>query len=139
MFDLVRHDALRENNGGTIMGHWRFDIVQFHNRQHPIYVVLAHRPLAGLICLVVEYTSLINVLLTCKLKTSILENCRSCYLYNRVSFQQLLDTFILSIQGFLLWKTWLKFMIINADHQLRHSVYLWAPSFRLPFITHKCK
>uniref|UniRef100_K1R5V6 Protein YNG1 n=1 Tax=Magallana gigas TaxID=29159 RepID=K1R5V6_MAGGI len=46
LMDLVRHDAVRENDGDAMMGHWRYDVVQFHNRHHPKYVVLAHRLLA---------------------------------------------------------------------------------------------
>ncbi|XP_062602465.1 uncharacterized protein LOC134264190 [Saccostrea cucullata] len=48
LMDLVRHDAVRENDGEAMMGHWRMDLVQFHNRHHPKYVVLAHRLLAGI-------------------------------------------------------------------------------------------
>eukprot|EP00105_Crassostrea_gigas_P043801 XP_019927949.1 PREDICTED: uncharacterized protein LOC105340967 [Crassostrea gigas] len=48
LMDLVRHDAVRENDGDAMMGHWRYDVVQFHNRHHPKYVVLAHRLLAGI-------------------------------------------------------------------------------------------
>ena len=47
LMDLVRHDAVRENDGEAMMSHWRHDIVQFHNRHHPKYVLLGHRPLAG--------------------------------------------------------------------------------------------
>lgn len=50
LMDLVRHDAVRENDGDAMMGHWRHDVVQFHNRHHPKYVALAHRLLAGLVC-----------------------------------------------------------------------------------------
>lgn len=41
---------VKENDGDAMMGHWRHDVVQFHNRHHPKYVALAHRLLAGLVC-----------------------------------------------------------------------------------------
>lgn len=62
LMDLVRHDAVRENDGDAMMGHWRYDVVQFHNRHHPKYVVLAHRLLAGLVCYI-EYTHIYYIFL----------------------------------------------------------------------------
>ena len=47
LMDLVRLDAVRENDGLAMMSHWRMDMLQFHNRHHPKYVLLAHRLLAG--------------------------------------------------------------------------------------------
>ncbi|XP_061162619.1 uncharacterized protein LOC133171838 [Saccostrea echinata] len=47
LMDLVRHDAVRENDGTAMMSHWRLDMILFHNNHHPKYVLLGHRLLAG--------------------------------------------------------------------------------------------
>uniref|UniRef100_A0A8W8IKI6 Zinc finger PHD-type domain-containing protein n=1 Tax=Magallana gigas TaxID=29159 RepID=A0A8W8IKI6_MAGGI len=47
LMDLVRHDAVRENDGQAMMSHWKLDMILFHNNHHPKYVLLGHRLLAG--------------------------------------------------------------------------------------------
>lgn len=47
LMDLVRHDAVRENDVQAMMSHWKLDMILFHNNHHPKYVLLGHRLLAG--------------------------------------------------------------------------------------------
>ena len=47
LMDLVRQNAVRENDGDAMMSHWRLDLLHFHNYHHPKYVLLGHRLLAG--------------------------------------------------------------------------------------------
>jgi hypothetical protein len=49
LLDLVRHDAVRENDGAAMMSHWKMDMILFHNNHHPKYVFLGHRLIAGTI------------------------------------------------------------------------------------------
>nr|XP_022309155.1 uncharacterized protein LOC111114903 [Crassostrea virginica] len=47
LMDLVRQNAVRENDGDAMMSHWKLDLLHFHNYHHPKYVLLGHRLLAG--------------------------------------------------------------------------------------------
>jgi hypothetical protein len=49
LLDLVRHDAVRENDSTAMMSHRKMDIILFHNNHHPKYVLLGHRLIAGTI------------------------------------------------------------------------------------------
>ncbi|XP_003729577.2 uncharacterized protein LOC586013 isoform X1 [Strongylocentrotus purpuratus] len=37
--ERARYDAIRENDGDRIISHWRFDMVDFYNMQHPKYFI----------------------------------------------------------------------------------------------------
>ena len=50
LMDLVRRDAVRENDGKAMMSHWRMDMLLFLNNHHPKYSLLGHRLLAGMSC-----------------------------------------------------------------------------------------
>ncbi|XP_070564658.1 uncharacterized protein [Ptychodera flava] len=45
--DRVRKDAVRHNDGPMMVADWRHDTVDFWNKGHPKYLILAHRFLAG--------------------------------------------------------------------------------------------
>ena len=62
LLDLVRHDAVRENDGLAMMSHWRLDMILFHNNHHPKYVLLGHRLLAGIVSCISFYAfNLFNI------------------------------------------------------------------------------
>jgi hypothetical protein len=48
LLDQVQRDCVRENDGPMLMCLWKMNIIQFHNRNHHKYVILAHRLLAGI-------------------------------------------------------------------------------------------
>ena len=37
-------------DGPAIMSHWKFDLLQFWNKSHPKYLILAYQMLAGKTC-----------------------------------------------------------------------------------------
>ena len=45
--DLIRHDAVKENDGVRMIRHWKFDILQFFEEGHPKYFIFAHRLIAS--------------------------------------------------------------------------------------------
>lgn len=47
--DLVRRDAVRENDGESMVAFWKIDLVEFSQKNHYKYSILAHRLIAGLI------------------------------------------------------------------------------------------
>lgn len=44
---MVRHDAIRQNDGPAMISFWRHDMLQFHQHHHPKYLILGHRLLAS--------------------------------------------------------------------------------------------
>ena len=40
---LAFKDAIRHNNGPRILGHWKFDLISFWCKNHPLYFRLAHQ------------------------------------------------------------------------------------------------
>jgi hypothetical protein len=44
---LCRRDAVRENDGPDMLRHWRLDLANFMNYNHPKYTILAHRLIAS--------------------------------------------------------------------------------------------
>ncbi len=47
MCDVVRKDAIRENNGPALLKFWRIDMLQFWAHNHYKYMILGHRLLLG--------------------------------------------------------------------------------------------
>ncbi|WAR25131.1 hypothetical protein MAR_010835 [Mya arenaria] len=45
--DLIRRDAVRNNDGPMMIVYWKQDLLQFLQRNHPKYFILAHRLIAG--------------------------------------------------------------------------------------------
>ena len=45
--DLVRKDAVRENDGEKMVTFWKADMANFANTNHHKYLILCHRLLAG--------------------------------------------------------------------------------------------
>lgn len=44
---MVRRDAIRENDGKRMLLHWRFDMLQFYEKHHPKYLLIGQRLLAA--------------------------------------------------------------------------------------------
>ena len=44
---MVRHDAVREGDGKTMIEHWKLDLLQFWSRGHTMYFKIAHQFLAS--------------------------------------------------------------------------------------------
>lgn len=44
----VRRDALRENDGKRIIMHWRFDLLNFYEHNHPKYLHVCHQLLSAI-------------------------------------------------------------------------------------------
>ena len=40
---MVRHRAIRNNNGPKIITNWKFDLVDFFEKNHTKYFLAAHR------------------------------------------------------------------------------------------------
>lgn len=49
LLDQTQRDYVREKDGPMRMRLWKMNIIQFHNRNHHKYVILAHRLIAGII------------------------------------------------------------------------------------------
>ncbi|XP_070542604.1 uncharacterized protein [Ptychodera flava] len=45
--DLVRRDAVRENDGPAMLEHWKIDSLDFWQKNHFKYMILAHRLISG--------------------------------------------------------------------------------------------
>lgn len=60
LLDLVRHDAVRENDGIAMMSHCRLGMILFHNSHQPKYVLLGHRLLAGIVSCISYYAFNVN-------------------------------------------------------------------------------
>lgn len=45
--DLARHDAVKENDGLRMIRHWKFDMFEFFEKNHPKYFIFGHRLLAN--------------------------------------------------------------------------------------------
>ncbi|XP_077996732.1 uncharacterized protein LOC144453084 [Glandiceps talaboti] len=45
--DLVRHDAVKENDGPIMIEHWTLDMLDFWKKNHYKYMILGHRLIAG--------------------------------------------------------------------------------------------
>lgn len=43
----VRHDAIRENDGPRMIMHWKFDMLQYIQMNHPKYFLIGHRLLSA--------------------------------------------------------------------------------------------
>ena len=41
--EMVRNDAVRENDGDRMIRHWRYDLLEFYEQHHPKYFICAHR------------------------------------------------------------------------------------------------
>lgn len=41
--EMVRHKAVRHNNGPRILSHWKVDLFEFYEYHHPKYFVCAHQ------------------------------------------------------------------------------------------------
>ncbi len=46
--DIVRKDAIRENNGRALLAFWRIDMLQFWDRRHTKYLTIGTRLLSGI-------------------------------------------------------------------------------------------
>ena len=46
--DMVRKDAVRENDGLRMIRMWKFDLLYFFRHNHPKYFILAHRLLTNI-------------------------------------------------------------------------------------------
>lgn len=44
---LVRRDAVRNGDGKAMIDHWSFDLIQFSNKHHYKYFIIAHQLLFG--------------------------------------------------------------------------------------------
>ena len=44
----ARHDAVKENDGPRMIRHWKFDMFEFHEHNHPKYFIFGHRLLANI-------------------------------------------------------------------------------------------
>ncbi|ELT95942.1 hypothetical protein CAPTEDRAFT_186661 [Capitella teleta] len=53
LYQGLRHrvfrSAIRQGNGIVIMQHWRLNIMDFWNKRHPKYMILAHNMLIGML------------------------------------------------------------------------------------------
>ena len=45
--DYVRRRALKRNDGPAMMRHWRLDMIEFHSRKHPKYLLLGNHLLTA--------------------------------------------------------------------------------------------
>lgn len=46
--NMARHDAVKENDGPRMIIHWKFDMFEFYEKNHPKYFIFGHRLLANL-------------------------------------------------------------------------------------------
>lgn len=46
--DLARKDAVKENDGMRMIRHWKFDSLDFYEKNHPKYLIYAHRLLTNI-------------------------------------------------------------------------------------------
>ncbi|XP_069114331.1 LOW QUALITY PROTEIN: uncharacterized protein [Argopecten irradians] len=45
---MVRRDAIRENDGERMITHWKFDLLQFYEKHHPKYFLICYRLLLAI-------------------------------------------------------------------------------------------
>ncbi|KAH3797372.1 hypothetical protein DPMN_150952 [Dreissena polymorpha] len=45
--DMIRHDAVKENDGPGMLMYWKCDLLWLYANHHPKYVILGHRLIAG--------------------------------------------------------------------------------------------
>ena len=45
--DIARHDAVKENDGLRMIRHWKFDLFQYYENNHPKYLIFGERLLAN--------------------------------------------------------------------------------------------
>lgn len=48
MNDMARHDAVKENDGPRMIRHWKFDMFEFFQKNHPKYFIFGHHLLLNL-------------------------------------------------------------------------------------------
>ena len=41
--NMARHDAVKENGGARMIMHWKFDMFEFYEKNHPKYLILGER------------------------------------------------------------------------------------------------
>lgn len=40
--NMARHDAVKENDGPRMIIHWKFDMFEFYEKNHPKYFIFGH-------------------------------------------------------------------------------------------------
>ena len=59
LMQLAFKDAIRHNNGPRILAHWKFNLISFWSKNHPLYFRLAHQLLTdvnGGVCATLAHT-----------------------------------------------------------------------------------
>lgn len=48
---MANRDTIREGDGPAMLSNWRLDLLDFWEKNHPKYLILAHLLLASMSCL----------------------------------------------------------------------------------------